>query len=670
MAASGRILLIDDDVHIHPVIEKLVNELGLDLVAVRSGEDGLAKIEEARPSVVILDGLLPGVRGEDVAKRLRKRYSSTELPIVFVTAFYRDLKSYRFLTNECGVDALLHKPVVLDQLRAVLTQILDLEPPAPEIDEEGSLDFEVETEFLQPGTEEEAELLADYLAGLKDKLQGIRASFQSLDGENGKEALRSLRMDAHRLRGSGASYGYPEVSRIGGAIEDLIDRAGEELLIAGALRARLAGYVEALAVKISAAVGAAPISVSRTRGWRPKVLLVDAGSPLAEAVASGPPDGSVRLAADLDEAMSAAIDDRPDVVVVGLGGDASAICSRMQAAGIGPVVLMSRGDSLAERLMAVDAGAAGYVARPADLEGLFRVASVFARPRNGIHVVVAGGDRAALTLVAQTLAPHGIAVDPAPEPGEFVSIVERLAPALIVLDVDSWKMVGSKLLQVQRADLTLRRIPIVVLSSATGEARTELLEAGAVAVLPKPFDPTELAAIVVAQLAKRQSGDASRGRDPLTGLYDRAYLRQVCERSVSLARREGRTLAIVGFEANLDEVRKSEGSLAVDELLAAYAARLRVAFRDSDVVARIGPSRFASLLHSVHRLDVERLIHRQLEDFRELDLGIPSYVPEPLAALAIFPETMEGADALLESVDRQLNEAQAAAAEEGKRGVG
>ncbi|HWV38924.1 MAG TPA: response regulator [Vulgatibacter sp.] len=642
---AGRVLLIDDDQNFHPLVGKVVESLGHSFVAVRSGEEGLQRIESALPRALILDGLLPGMRGEDVAKRLRKKYSSEQLPIVFVTAFYRDIKSYKFLTNECGVDALLHKPLVPDQLRAVLSQILEPTPLDVEI--------EVDTEGLRPDDEEHAELLADYLAGTREKIEGMRAAFQSLGGSQGLPALRSLRMDAHRLRGSGTSFGFPEITRLAGAIEDLIDRAGDDLLLPGPRKAQLDGLLEALDGKIQATVGAAPIALSRARGWRPRVLLVETGGPLVEEMASIE-DDALRLCADVESAIEAAIDDRPDVVVLGPDVGGAEACARMRAAGIGPVVMMSRGDSLAERLMATEAGAVGYVARPPNVEGLFRVASIFARPRVGTRIVVAGGERVVLTGIAEALAPFGVAVDPAPEPDEMLSRLERLSPALVVLDVDSWK-VGPQLLRVQRADLRLRSVPVVALSSQ--EERRALLEAGAVAVIPKPFDPEELAAVVVAHLLQRQHAEASRGRDPLTGLYDRAYLRQVLERSVALARREGRTLAVAGVDANVEPLRERAGSLVVDEVLSAYAAHLKSAFRESDVVARIGPARFAVLLHSVRRLDVERLMARQLEDFRKTDLGIEGFVPEPVGALAAFPETSMGPDALLESVDAKLNAA-------------
>lgn len=642
---AGRVLLIDDDVSFHPLVGKVVDSLGYSCVSVRSAEEGLRRIEKDLPSAVVLDGLLPDMRGEDVAKRLRKTYSSADLPIVFATAFYRDLKSYKFLTSECGVDALLHKPLVPDQLRAVLNQLL--EPASVE------LDIEVDAEPPRPEDEEHAELLADYLSGTRQKLEGMLAALRSLGGDDGAAALRSLRMDAHRLRGSGTSYGLPEFSRLGGAIEDLVERAGDELLLPGARKAQLDGLLQALHAKVRATVGAAPIAINRARGWRPKVLLIeDRGQLVNEAGSRG--DEGLRVCADVSAAIDAAIADRPDVVILGPDAGGAAACARMNAAGIGPVVMLSRDDSLAERLMATEAGAVGYVPRPPDVEALFRVAAIFARPRVGTRIVVAGGERAVLSGIAEVLAPHGVAVDPATDPGEYLAQLERLSPPLVVLDVASWK-VGPQLLRVQRADLRLRHLPIIAITA--GEDRRSLLEAGAVAVIPKPFDPEEVAAVVVAHLLQRQAGEASRGRDALTGLYDRAYLRQVCERSVSLARREGRTLAIAAFDANLDRLRSKAGSLVADEVLSTYAAHLRSAFRESDVVARIGPSRFAILLHSVKRIDGERLVARQLEDFRTANPGIKGYTPRPVGALAAFPENSAGPDSLLESVDAQLNAA-------------
>ncbi|HEY0839113.1 MAG TPA: response regulator, partial [Vulgatibacter sp.] len=270
-AHVGQVLLIDDDVNFHPLVTKVVDSLGYSCVSVRSAEEGLKRIDASLPSAVVLDGLLPDMRGEDVAKKLRAKYSSADLPIVFATAFYRDIKSYKFLTAQCGVDALLHKPLVPDQLRAVLSQFLETSSI--------EVDIDVDAEPPRPENEEHAELLADYLAGTRQKVDGMLAAFRSLGGEDGAAALRSLRMDAHRLRGSGTSYGLPEFSRLGGAIEDLVERAGDDLLIPGARKAQLDGLLQALHAKVRATVGAAPIAINRARGWRPKVLLVEGGGP-------------------------------------------------------------------------------------------------------------------------------------------------------------------------------------------------------------------------------------------------------------------------------------------------------------------------------------------------------------------------------------------------------
>ncbi|AKU92231.1 response regulator [Vulgatibacter incomptus] len=641
------VLLIDDDVNFHPLVAGAVTSVGRTLVAVRSGEEGLRRIAAEKPALVILDGLLPGMRGEDVARRLRSTHAAAELPIVFVTAFYRDLKSYRLLINECGVDAVLHKPLVADQLLNTLRQLLG--PAAAAQDDETLVDVDGEDdEDLFPSEEQRAALLADYLSASREQAASMHAAFHSLGGSGDEEALRSLRLSAHRFRGSGASYGFPEISRLGGAIEDLIVAAGPGLLAPGAGRAKLDGLVSALGAKVRAAAGATPVMGRRGRGWRPKVLLIES----EEAAAAFGADESLRICSAPDEALRTAIDERPDVVIVGLDEGRIEICSRLRGAGIGPVVVVSRDSSLDARLEAIRAGAVGIVARPPDLQGLFRVATEYARPRLGTRIVVAGSNRATLSLVAESLAPHGVAAEPAATAAELFAAVERRPPELFILDVGSFAE-GADLLRVIRADLHTRWTPVLAIAGA-GEGRAALVEAGAAVVLANPFLPDELAAAVMGQLSLRQGDEASRGRDPLTGLVDLPTLLRACENAVSLARREGRTLAIAGFDADLGALRESQGSLAADEVLAAFAARIRAAFRDSDVVARVGPDRIAVLLHSVTRADAERLVDRQLAELRSAEPRLPGYQATPVASLVSFPETASGAESLLETVDARL----------------
>ena len=61
-------------------------------------------------------------------------------------------------------------------------------------------------------------LLADYLVAAHEQAARMR----TLADAPGPTELSSLRLTAHRLRGSGQSFGFPEITRIAGCIEDLV----------------------------------------------------------------------------------------------------------------------------------------------------------------------------------------------------------------------------------------------------------------------------------------------------------------------------------------------------------------------------------------------------------------------------------------------------------------
>jgi HPt (histidine-containing phosphotransfer) domain-containing protein len=93
-------------------------------------------------------------------------------------------------------------------------------------------------------------LVAEYLAASVEQAERMRALAQAARPED----LGALRQWAHRLRGSGQSFGFPEITRIAGRIEDLAvaalagDAAAEaplvplcDELLAAVARARLTG---------------------------------------------------------------------------------------------------------------------------------------------------------------------------------------------------------------------------------------------------------------------------------------------------------------------------------------------------------------------------------------------------------------------------------------------
>ena len=81
-----RILLVDDTEDILLVIAKRLESWGYEAMTANSGEDGLRIAQEQRPDLVLLDIMMPKMKGRDVCARLKADPKTAKIPVIFLTA--------------------------------------------------------------------------------------------------------------------------------------------------------------------------------------------------------------------------------------------------------------------------------------------------------------------------------------------------------------------------------------------------------------------------------------------------------------------------------------------------------------------------------------------------------------------------------------------------------
>lgn len=105
---QARVLVADDD----PIILRLLEvNLGLEDFVVETasrGEDAIRRAQELRPDVIILDVMMPGMSGYDVAEQLRQDPDTSGIPVVFLSA--RAQEEDRKRGHALGVAAYVTKP--------------------------------------------------------------------------------------------------------------------------------------------------------------------------------------------------------------------------------------------------------------------------------------------------------------------------------------------------------------------------------------------------------------------------------------------------------------------------------------------------------------------------------------------------------------------------------
>ncbi len=152
MTSRGTVLLIEDEAEIADLVRLYFEREGYRLVHAATGEEGLARMEERAPRVVLLDLGLPGIDGAEVCKRIR---ASSDVPVIMLTA--RDSEVDKVVGLEIGADDYVTKPFSPRELVARVKAVLrrSEEPPVTPrtIEADG---FEVDSgrrEVVTPGGE-------------------------------------------------------------------------------------------------------------------------------------------------------------------------------------------------------------------------------------------------------------------------------------------------------------------------------------------------------------------------------------------------------------------------------------------------------------------------------------------------------------------------------------
>jgi len=85
--AAGEVVLIVDDVPDNlSLLHDALDEAGYTVLVATDGPSAIARAQQARPAIVLLDAMMPGMDGFEVARRLKAAPDTSAIPIVFMTA--------------------------------------------------------------------------------------------------------------------------------------------------------------------------------------------------------------------------------------------------------------------------------------------------------------------------------------------------------------------------------------------------------------------------------------------------------------------------------------------------------------------------------------------------------------------------------------------------------
>ena len=199
---AGTVLVVDD----HPVnqfvIGEQLRELGVAVVMASDGQAALQTIEVLPFALVLMDCHMPGMDGYETTRRIREREAANglaHLPVIAISAATD--ASHLKQCLESGMDAVLKKPLRLDELHGML-QVWMGQPTAPaNVSRRSSLP---------------ADLASLYRSALREDVNALSTAINNHDNQ----AAGHL---AHRLKGAALVAQLDAIAQLAGQLEALLD---------------------------------------------------------------------------------------------------------------------------------------------------------------------------------------------------------------------------------------------------------------------------------------------------------------------------------------------------------------------------------------------------------------------------------------------------------------
>lgn len=152
--SPATILIVEDEPDIAEVLTYNLEREGMIVHVVERGDDAVGALEAHHPDLVVLDLMLPGMDGLEVARRIRSEPSTAEMPLVMLTAKAEEVD--RIVGLELGADDYITKPFspreAVLRIKAVLRRSSEGPGPTTAI-EAGMIQMDIEGHRVEVGGE-------------------------------------------------------------------------------------------------------------------------------------------------------------------------------------------------------------------------------------------------------------------------------------------------------------------------------------------------------------------------------------------------------------------------------------------------------------------------------------------------------------------------------------
>jgi len=121
------LLIVDDEPQVRKLLETLLQHEGYQTLTAASGEEALQLVAKQPPDLILLDIMMPGMDGYEVASQLKGDAATASIPIIMLSALSES--SARVSGLETGAEEFISKPVERVELWLRVRNLLRLKSP-------------------------------------------------------------------------------------------------------------------------------------------------------------------------------------------------------------------------------------------------------------------------------------------------------------------------------------------------------------------------------------------------------------------------------------------------------------------------------------------------------------------------------------------------------------
>lgn len=115
-----KVLVVEDEEYLAKLLRSRLMLNRLEVINVFDGESGLREAEQGKPDLIILDVLIPKIRGDEFVKVLRSTESIKNIPVIVISA----MPESKTLFAEGSISCFIQKPFKAEELIAKVKSLL------------------------------------------------------------------------------------------------------------------------------------------------------------------------------------------------------------------------------------------------------------------------------------------------------------------------------------------------------------------------------------------------------------------------------------------------------------------------------------------------------------------------------------------------------------------